>query len=443
MKNFKYMFLLFCSIFVLISYNVFSETAVSGGVGNFEYFKFKTQIYKLEEIRNRVDLGLGTSRFIYINVRKEDEPVYSSFGFSFPWITVGPLTVKGLLREINNPLGYSALSNVFKEYIDINLNGSFTDPGKNGLLIEIIPDVIGIYQYNSSEISKFGGFLSYKNDLSVELLFSASRPEKEAVPDSWYLDAPVFPGGMLFHNAYRLAFKVPSLFASLSGCISSGELVKQGYFTNIDFIVKTDFMELAGLAGFSSDSYFNPDGKDSNYRSQYNADIWIKAIGPLSFGGGYWIKKEHPGNITDLYTESREGFLIKSRIDINFNRNISFVLDSKYLNEYQYDDTGNSVIKKNIDSKLLFRISRLKSSINHIISFIDTEKFENNLKINIQYAFSGTKITAVYKHSFIDHIFTVWNLTYTARVNQVNTNITVGMDYFDFYLTLGWEINIK
>ena len=395
------------------------------------------------EIRNRVDLGIGTSRFLYIDVRNENELVYNSFGFSFPWLTAGPITVKGLIREINNPLGYSAVSSVFKEYVDIKLNSSFTDPGKSGLLMEIIPDAVGIYQYKSSEISKFGCFLSYKNDLRAELLFSASLPEKETVPDSWYLDDPVFPGGMIFHNACRLAFKLPLMFASISGCISSGELVRQGYFTNINLILKTDFIELAGLAGFSSNSYFNPDGKDCNYRSLCNADIWIKAIGPLSFGGEYWIKKLRPGYIPDPYTESREGFLIKSKIDMDFNRNISFVLDSEYLNEYQYDDTGNSVIKKNIDLELLFRIVRLKSSINYSIDFIDNEILENNLKFNIQYSFSGTKITAVYKHSFVEHIFTGWNLTYTTRFNQAKTNITVGMDYFDFYLTLGWEITIK
>ena len=443
MKNHTCIFILFCSLIILPGYYVYSETGVMDNEFNFEYFKFKTEIYKLDEIRNRIDFKFGFCRFLYVDVRNSDGPVHNSFGFSFPWVTAGPLIVKGLLREIYNPLGYSVTSSVFREKTDINLSSSFSNSGRNGLILEIVPDVLGFYQYESAEISKFGGFISYRNDLSAEILFNFSEPDADEVPDSWFLETPVFPGGMLSHTAFRLSFKKPLFFIFLSAGFSGGKLVRPGYFTNTVLMLRNDFVEIGGLVGITSEYYFNPDGKNSNYHTSYYADIWIKAFDPLFFGGEYWSKKEHPGFIIDLYTESREGYLIKSRINMDFNKRYSIVLNSEFSNKYNYNDNGDTEIEESVDSNLIFTLYKWKCGCYHEISFIDDEITENNLEINVQYAFNSTKISAAYNHSIFEHTFTGWSISCITGFGNFKTNITAGMDYYDFYLTLGWELIIK
>lgn len=429
--------------FLLLNFYAYTETDIQDDIWEFEYFKYKTQVYKLGEIRNRADFKFGLMRFVYTDVREMDEKKYNTFGFSFPWLTAGPLSVTGLLKEIYNPLGYTSVSNIFRERTGINLNASFTDYGKKGFTVEIIPDNLGFYWFESSGTYKYGGFLSYKNDLSAELLFSFSIPEPDQMPDSWFIDSPVFPGGKLFHNAFRLSFNVPALSWCLSGCFSYGEKVKNGHFININIEHENKIFKMSGLTGLSSVYYFDPDGDNCNYKNLYNAQIWIKVLNPFFFGGEYWHKTEHPGFVIDQYTESKEGYSLKTRINFNLKKTLYFIINSEYTDQFEYNESGESENKKSVDSDFNFNIYRLKLSFYHKIGFTDRNTEENDFKISARYLFNSAKISSCFKYSIFEKKYLMWDVSFIKRVSNFNVEITAGMDYYDFYLTLGWEFILK
>jgi len=249
-----------------------------------------------EEMRNRVELQSGESLFVGTDIRRNNEVEYQAIGVSSPYLTAGPLALKGLLREIFNPLAYGPGSSVFQEPPEIRLERSFSGSRKAGIVFDPVPDQLEFFLFRSSGVTKAGGSLSIPvgSYFGTQLLLATSQPERKIVDDSWFSDSLPFPGDRLIHGAGRLTLDHPGLFGSLSLGISGGRRIVPGYFTLLDIVMKTKVFQPELSAGISSPRYFTPDGKWCDRGISLGLVLALAPFDFLELEGGYMCRLDHP-----------------------------------------------------------------------------------------------------------------------------------------------------
>jgi len=254
------------------------------------------QFIRSGEIRNRIELQNGESVFFAADIRSKNEVEYQAIGVSSPYLRAGPLALKGLLREIFNPLAYGPGSSVFQERPEIRLERSFSGSSKTGIVFDPVPDHAECFLFHSSGVTKAGGSLSVPvgSYLETHLLFSTSQPKRETVDDSWFTDRLPFPGDRLIHGATRLALDHPGLFGSLSLGISAGRRIVPGYFTLLDIVMKTEMFQPELSVGISSPRYFTPDGKWCSRGMSLGLVLTFLPFDFIELEGGYTCRLDHP-----------------------------------------------------------------------------------------------------------------------------------------------------
>ncbi len=254
------------------------------------------QFIRSEEIRNRFEFQSGESVLVGTDIRRNNEVEYQAIGFSSPYLRAGPLALKGLLREIFNPLAYGPGSSVFQERPEIRLEKSFSGSSKTGIVFDPVPDHAECFLFHSSGVTKAGGSLSVPlgSYLETHLLFSTSQPKRATVDDSWFSDRLSFPGDRLIHGAGRLTLDHPGLFCSLSLGISGGRRIVPGYFTLLDIVMKTEVFRPELSVGVSSPRYFTPDGKWCDRGMSLGIALTLVPFDFLELEGGYICRLGHP-----------------------------------------------------------------------------------------------------------------------------------------------------
>jgi hypothetical protein len=248
-----------------------------------------------DEIRNRIEIQEGELVLLGVDVRKEHEVIYQRIGLSCPYVKAGPLKLKGLLRELFNPLGYGPGSSVFRERPEIRLERSFSGSNKTGIVFDPIPEYVECFLFESNKVAKAGGTLLIPvgDYMETQLLVSTSEPQREEADESWFNESRLFPGDRLMHGAARLVLDHPGLFGSLSYCVSWGRQISPGYFTLLDITMKTDVFRPELCMGISSPGYFSPDGGWCSRGISCGLDITLVPLSFLQIEGGYLCRLDH------------------------------------------------------------------------------------------------------------------------------------------------------
>ena len=225
-----------------------------------------SELEELRLMRTRLIVNLEGARFLLVEERELEEVKDLRLGFASPLLTFGPLSPCGMLRQVFQPLGYGAGSGVWRENTDLRLDASFTGGSWKGVLVEAVPEALGLFLLRGRRRPlSYGGFLKLRagKSLLLEALMVASNPPADGLAEDWFAPEPPFPGGRLLLLGGKLAFSAPPLGAFVLAARSSGAAVPQGGWALFGAAYERRGMMLDLLLGGCSREYRSPDGEAS------------------------------------------------------------------------------------------------------------------------------------------------------------------------------------
>jgi hypothetical protein len=180
-----------------------------------------------------------------------------------PWLVAGPLQPAGLLREVQNPLGFSAGSSVFQERTGLSLDLSILG-GRTCFACLPIPGALGLFCLPMTDESlAIGLFVSAAPAawLGMEAEIQVEDVAPAGAATEWFPDRPAFPGGALVQLAGRIRARVPGFAAcGTIGC-SLAETAPPGGFFHLESEYKNGPAEVALLVGAAGEGYRTPAGR--------------------------------------------------------------------------------------------------------------------------------------------------------------------------------------
>jgi hypothetical protein len=217
-----------------------------------------------------------------------------TLGFSCLWVRAGPLAPAGLLREANNPLGFTPQSDVFFERTGLPLDRSL-DATRSCLLLMPIPGSLGLYAVPSTiGTPSYGCFASIlaRNGCCIEGFLSVTRPDADDARDDWFDPTPPFPGGQLLVAGTRTRMSCPWFSCTATVVTSQGERVPPGSFAEVrvSAFARDEYVTL--LLGGLNGAYRNPRGAACREASLFAGAAGItRPFGSLRFQYGLRIDK--------------------------------------------------------------------------------------------------------------------------------------------------------
>jgi hypothetical protein len=303
-------------------------------------------------------------------VYKQDE--LSSFGFSTPFSVLGSVINTGLLREIRNPLAYSASSGVFREKSDIRLTTSLDGGAYWGLAFRPLPGSLMFYYYGKKNEPFSAGALArleWDKTVRLELLVNTSCPRTPEPSADWFTDRAPFAGGRLVHAAGRLSLGHSPLYAIVSGALSCGELSEPGYFFHTICGLNTRPLDLSLIFGYGDKHYFDPEARGTNKNIMYGGDFAWKTLDWLEFSGRYRRTIEHGHLGQGKKRNSSEELGSGVEVTVGVGTGITFYGETAYTARFYYPEeagdymthTLNTTVTCDTDGRSLSAIFCLKN----------------------------------------------------------------------------------
>jgi hypothetical protein len=285
----------------------------------------RTELEDLQEMKSRllVDFpaGLyGPRRFLYVENRKTFEydssgcgcsdredsrrgardpfwkPQQWAVGFSSPLFTAGPISLRGVLAQLYNPLAHGPASDVFSEPPDLSLNIDLDVAARRGAQLSLIPGHWSLLCMYERQIgSQFGSAIAIPVGRSLNLTLTgllSSPPDRLEQEGTWYAGGFPFPGGLITHMAGSLTWEHDPLRLTLVAAASAGRLVRPGTFFTFDMSLSAALADLSLLFGFCSPRFFTPEG-DTGDLEWIGAARAERVFGPFQLSAA-WSKELCP-----------------------------------------------------------------------------------------------------------------------------------------------------
>ncbi|TVR00875.1 MAG: hypothetical protein EA403_11230 [Spirochaetaceae bacterium] len=152
---------------------------------------------------------------------------FVALGFSTPQLVAGPVTVNGLIREMNRPTRYTADSTVYREETGLRLETALEPVRRYGLQVRpwgAAPALLVVMQDERPELVGAHGSFT-RGALTLAATVVRAFPDGERLDESWYTEYPRFPGGTVEQAALELTVRSGRSGASAAGFLSGGGLV--------------------------------------------------------------------------------------------------------------------------------------------------------------------------------------------------------------------------
>ena len=258
-------------------------------------------------------MDLEQYRFLFLEKRRLEEDPYRALGFRSTLFSLGPMNLKGLLREAGSPLGYTLSGTVFHEQTGIQLYEGREVQRQMGICIGGPDRGISLGGYRDTEGTPhiFTAFRIVGPDLkskvfqgplqsslssssltlpSIEGFLSLTDTQGGSRELEWFPSQdPVLPGRLL-HGGTRvqLGMEGPirgSLTLSILGSRPAHEVM--GVVTHLYGELAFSWVELKTLSGYCTPHYVTPKGDRTTKEVQHAIGGTVFPIFPLflSFEG--------------------------------------------------------------------------------------------------------------------------------------------------------------
>jgi hypothetical protein len=278
----------------------------------------RTELEDLATMKSRLLIDFSASpygfrRLMYVENRRFSKtegtdalvpPERWAVGVSSPLITAGPVSLRGILAQLYNPLAHAPGSEVYSDTAGLSLSIDLDVTSRRGLQLQVIPghwSLLGIYkkqigaQVGSVIVVPFG------RRIACTLVGLLSAPPDRLEDDhAWYVEQTPFPGGPIGHLAGSLVWELDPLRFSLAAAGSGGQWVVPGTFATLRIGLSAAPVDLDLLLGSCSLEYFTPQGDKGDlewivaarakgdFGALHLSAAWRKELSPLSpFPGAF------------------------------------------------------------------------------------------------------------------------------------------------------------
>ncbi|MCD6120469.1 MAG: hypothetical protein J7K04_01370 [Spirochaetales bacterium] len=401
---------------------------------------------------------------------------YLDLGMAGPYFTAGPVSICGLLREADNPLGYSPWSGVRSEHSGLKLNGGFPfsafanrDAGyqslRHGISYGIFPNLIDIYAYRKGSIFNgnsplhLGSIIGLSGkffDARAEILTALTVPlVSEDYAEEWYLDKVLFPGGKLIHLGSRLSFKFGSVKDDKKGDLkvsysligSGGTLIEPGFLNEVFTSWETSLWRLGFFGGSCTEGYRDTEGITDGSMLSMNTSFQILPSKTGSLSLDYKGLLKYPGFGQGKFFVGEE--YIASKISWTIfpllrGATMSWMEGRK---ELSYSDNGKVLETDSLKTGFLYNADRagknskisIGASYNILESTLGFTYYSggSEFAVNILNAFSKNLcFNVLYSGSLR---FEKYRLYWKVKTDTINCSFFKAGNIFDFItLYVGW-----
>ena len=235
----------------------------------------RTELEDLRVVKSRLLVDFpaspyGPRRLMYVENRGGADPLLQpeqwALGIASPLITAGPVSLRGILAQLYNPLAHGTGSDVFTDPADLSLNIDLEVASRRGIQLGVVPghwNLFGLYRETAGV--QLGSSVSVPVGPRVEGvlagLLSSPPGQLEAESEgSWYAEDPAFPGGLISHLAGSLTWDLPRLRLHLVAAASGGQRVAPGTLGTVQLSRSGSVSRLDLLLCYCSAGYFTPEG---------------------------------------------------------------------------------------------------------------------------------------------------------------------------------------
>jgi hypothetical protein len=294
--------------------------SLTPGYGDAASLTLRTELADLEEAKSRFLIDFYDSRgseyrLMYVANRRISDPQLQpeawSVGLASPLLTAGPVSLRGALAQLYNPLAHGPGSEVFSEAAGLSLDINLDLARRRGVQLGIIPQCfsfIGVYkQQNGMQIGCLAAVpVGQRAEFALVGLLSAPPDQLEDEAEgAWYADEPNFPGGPLSHLAGSLKWESTPLRLHLAAAASGGQRIGPGTLVTLHISRTASQRELDLLMGYCSAGYFSPEGNSSDPEWLAAARI-RREFGFVHLSASCQKEISHLTSVPKVYRESRD-----------------------------------------------------------------------------------------------------------------------------------------
>ncbi len=264
-------------------------------------------------LQTRLVFDWQAARLFFMDERDDMELVMPRTGFSSLFLSFGPVRMKGLLREVSNPLGFTPTSVVFDEPTTLVPDSSFGCSKTDFFIINPIPNVFSVFStWKENALDRAGCIVSFteKGKPFFELIASFTPrvfPEQKA---EWFLESPEYLGGDIIHIGGRGVFAFDESLFHASFVSSGNDYYKPGYFVQGGFTIPFKPATLQALFGYCSDTYMTTERSFVDRMIDCDALLTIEQSRDLGFRLGYGTEIGRPRMGMSAFIPHKEHYTV-------------------------------------------------------------------------------------------------------------------------------------
>ena len=213
---------------------------------------------------HRMLLDSGTTRALAAAGQGPDGR-FAVLGLSTPQLVVGPVSIHGLIREMNRPTRYTVDSAVYREATGLRLETALEPVQRNGLQVRpwgAAPALLVVMKDERPELVGAHGSFA-RGALTLAAAVIRAFPEGERLDESWYTEYPRFPGGTVEQAALELTVRSGRSGVSAAGFWSGGGLVAAAPAGRIRLEHRGAAVRAAVVGSWVGSEYAQTDGRFS------------------------------------------------------------------------------------------------------------------------------------------------------------------------------------
>lgn len=382
------------------------------------------------EFVTRVIYRGGSFSFCFLNsVGTGNTDIDLDFSFDSRLIRAGRLKRMGIWRELFNPLGVAAGSNLFREPSVLGKDYSWYPEGLYGVSLGKERGLN--FNMIFSDSFWIGG--SYTIGFGSLLLssFVSLTEYKKTVSDDWTDDFPILPETNPAHFGIHSILKWSKYKIDYLGSLSGNIAYKAGSYNRLYIELIWKKLKIKGFGGISSPDFVSTNADLT--MQKYLLSLWL-AIYPYKFLETVFKSKyseEHIPVLPVAFIPSSGSSSIKVKYD-----NSKFILSTELGQQFSFDSNGDEAVENKFDTKAGIS-GQISASVGFGVSSAFNSLTERRFEINLGWSRGGANVYFVYKYK--EEIFEPVD-QHTLRV-RVDQEFEAGSVFFKLEIGEGWEFD--
>ena len=343
------------------------------------------------EFNKRVIYKGEIGSFCFLNgmdIRSSD--IDLDFSFESRLIRVGRLKRMGIWRELFNPLGASAGSDLFRESSGLGKDYSWYSGGLYGLSLGA-ESGLSLNMFFTDSLWIGGNYTIGTGPFFLSAFVSLTEYENTA-SDDWTSDFPIVPVTNPVHLGIHSILEWSKYKIDYLGSLSGNTAYKAGSYNRLYIELLWKKLKIKGFGGISSPDFISTDVNLT--KDKYLLSLWF-AIYPHR----HWeavlktsYSEEHKPVLPIAFIPSSGSSSIKIKFD-----NLRFLFSIEPGQQFNFDSNGNESVENKFDTRAGVS-GKLSASVGFGVSSDFNSLTERRFEINAGGSIRKTDLELVYKY---------------------------------------------